>query len=161
MPEPVTLSLSLASGFARLVLSHVEREYPNKLDHVLLSGTDVQAPRALHPVFFGSFDWHSCVHGYWLLSTLLRQFPDLPEKAAIHALFERQFRQNKISTEVLYLCAPGRAGFERPYGWAWLLMLSAELARPASPDAARAGRMLQPLADAVVMRYMEHFPKAT
>jgi hypothetical protein len=161
MSEPATLTLSLASGFARLVLSHVEREYPNKLDHVLLSGTDVQAPRALHPVFFGSLDWHSCVHGYWLLSTLMRRFPELPETPAIHALFERQFRQNKMSTEVLYLCAPGRAGFERPYGWAWLLMLAAELARPASPDAARAGRMLQPLADAVVMRLMEYLPKAT
>src|SRR5258705_637119 len=161
MPEAATLTLPLASNFARLVLSHVEREYPNKLDHVLLSATDVQGPRALHPVFFGSLDWHSCVHGYWLLSMVLRRFPDLPEKAAIHALFERQFRPNKMSTEVLYLCAPGRAGFERPYGWAWLLMLAAELARPASPDAARAGRMLQPLADAVVMRLMEYLPKAT
>src|SRR5712675_2376266 len=107
MSAPATLTLPLASGFARLVLSHVEREYPNKLDHVLLSGTDVQAPRALHPVFFGSLDWHSCVHGYWLLATLMRRFPDLPETPAINALFERQFRQNKMSTEVLYLCAPG------------------------------------------------------
>jgi hypothetical protein len=161
LPGDATLTLALASKFSRLVLSHVEREYPNKLDHVLTSAADVQGPRALHPVFFGSFDWHSCVHGHWLLATLLRRFPDLPESAAIHALFERQFRQNKVAAEVAYLSAPGRAGFERPYGWAWLLMLAAELARPASPDAARAGRMLQPLADAFVARFMEFLPKAT
>jgi hypothetical protein len=156
-----TLSVALASKLARIALAHVEREYPSKLDHVLTSATDVQGPRALHAVFYGSFDWHSCVHGYWLLATLLRRFPDFPEAAAIHILFERQFRQNKVAAEVAYLSAPGRAGFERPYGWAWLLMLSAELARPASPDAARAGRMLQPLADAIVARFTEFLPKAT
>jgi hypothetical protein len=156
-----TLTLAVASNFSRLVLSHVEREYPNKLDHVLSSAADVQGPRALHPIFYGSFDWHSCVHGYWLLATVLRHFPDLPEAPAIYALWERQFRQNKVAAEASYLFPPGRGGFERPYGWAWLLMLSAELARPASPDAARAGRMLQPLADLFVMRFMEFLPKAT
>jgi hypothetical protein len=157
----VTLTPALASKFARLALAHVEREYPNKLDHVLNSAADVQSPRALHPVFFGSFDWHSCVHGYWLLATLLRRVPDLPEAQAIHALFERQFRHNRIAVEVAYLSAAGRIGFERPYGWAWLLMLASELARPASPDAARWGRALQPLADVFVGRFAEFLPKAT
>jgi hypothetical protein len=156
-----TLTFALASNFSRLVLSHVEREYPNRIEHVLASAADVQGPRALHPIFYGSYDWHSCVHGYWVLATLLRRFPELPEAPAIHALWERQFRQNKVAAEASYLFSPGRAGFERPYGWAWLLMLSAELARPASPDAARAGRMLQPLADVIVIRFMEFLPKAT
>ena len=156
-----TLTPAFAGKLARVALAHVEREYPNKLTHVLNGAGDVQGPRALHPLFFGSFDWHSCVHGYWLLATLLRRFPDLPEAAAVNGLFERQFRQPKVSAEVGYFLANGRAGFERPYGWAWLLMLAAELARSTSPDAARAGRMLQPLTDVIVGRFAEFLPKAT
>ena len=75
----LTLTPKLASIFARLALSHVEREYPNKLDHVLRGPADLRSPSDLHPIFYGSFDWHSCVHGYWLLATLLRIVPDLPE----------------------------------------------------------------------------------
>ena len=79
----VDLTPQLASRFAALALGHVTREYPNKLDHVLRGPDDVRGPRALHPIFYGSFDWHSCVHGYWLLCTLLRRFPELPEAARI------------------------------------------------------------------------------
>ncbi len=82
-----TLTRDLADGFASLALSHVSREYPNKLDHVLAGPEDVAGPRALHPVFFGSFDWHSCVHGFWLLTRALRRFPDLPSGPRIEALF--------------------------------------------------------------------------
>lgn len=155
-----TLTSTLASKLARIALGHVEREYPNKITHVLNAASDVQGPRALHPLFFGSFDWHSCVHGYWLLATLQRRFPEIPESSAINALFERQFRQPKVSAEVGYLLGNGRGGFERPYGWAWLLMLAAELARSTSPEAARAGRMLQPLTDLIVGRFAEFLPKA-
>lgn len=156
-----TLTPAFAGKIARVALAHVEREYPNKLTHLLNGPADVQGPRALHPLFFGSFDWHSCVHGYWLLATLLRRVPDLPEAPAINALFERQFRQPKVSAEVGYFLGNGHAGFERPYGWAWLLMLAAELARSTSPEAARAGRMLQPLTDLIVGRFAEFLPKAT
>ncbi|HEY2026535.1 MAG TPA: DUF2891 family protein, partial [Gemmatimonadaceae bacterium] len=123
----LTLTPRLASIFARVTLGHVEREYPNKLDHVLNSADDVSGPRDLHPIFFGSFDWHSCVHGYWLLATLLRLQPSVPEAPAIRALFDDAFTAEKVAAEVVYLARPSSRGFERPYGWGWLLKLQAEL----------------------------------
>jgi hypothetical protein len=154
----LTLTPKLASIFARLALSHVEREYPNKLDHVLRGQADLRAPRDLHPIFFGSFDWHSCVHGYWLLATLRRRCPDVAEAAAIPALFERQFTEANVAAEVEYLTQPMRGGFERPYGWAWLLMLAAELSRH---DDGSWSAALAPLTEAIVARFTEFLPKAT
>ncbi|HEY4305138.1 MAG TPA: DUF2891 domain-containing protein [Gemmatimonadaceae bacterium] len=128
----------LVSQFASLALAHVKREYPNKLDHVINGPEDVRSPRELHPIFYGSFDWHSNVHGYWLLATLLRLVPDLPEASRIRELFDEQFTAEKARGEIEYLLQPNRGGFERPYGWAWLLMLSAELRRhDVVPDAWR------------------------
>src|SRR3954463_3597509 len=176
MTNALTLTPALASGFARIALAHVEREFPHKLDHVLSGTDDIRGPRALHPVFYGSFDWHSCVHGYWLLAALLRVHPELPHPPETLApvgtpdrphppetlaLFDRQLRPNRVTGEVSYLAAPQRAGFERPYGWAWLLMLTAELARNPLPDAARWSRVLQPLADVFVARLHEYLGKAT
>src|SRR5260221_8486043 len=115
---------ALASKFARLALGHLTREYPNKLDHVMGSAADAQGPRALHPIFYGSFDWHSCVHGYWLLARLHRRFPDLPESARIRELMERHLTPDNVASEMAYLRQPLRSTFERPYGWAWLLMLA-------------------------------------
>src|SRR5436309_14089046 len=89
-----TMTPALASAFAGLALAHVTREYPNKLDHVMNDAGDVRTPRALHPIFYGSFDWHSCVHGYLLLARLHRRFPDLPEAVRIRALMERQVTQD-------------------------------------------------------------------
>ncbi|MDB4913443.1 MAG: hypothetical protein JWM95_1087 [Gemmatimonadetes bacterium] len=160
MPEH-TLTPEIASTFARLALSHVEREFPNKLDHVLGSDDDVRGPRALHPVFYGSFDWHSCVHGYWLLATLLRQFPRLPERSKIHALFDRQLTAEKVAGEIVYLVRPLTAGFERPYGWTWLLMLSAELARHSTVEAKAWRGALKPLASTFVSRFTAFLPNAT
>ena len=161
MKELHTLTPGLASSFARLALSHVEREYPHKLEHVASGPDDVRGPRALHPIFFGSFDWHSCVHGYWLLAALLRLHPDLPHTPEAHALFDRQLRPNRVTGEVSYLVGPLRTTFERPYGWAWLLMLTAELARNPLPDAARWARALQPLADVFVARLHDYLGKMT
>src|SRR6478735_7468628 len=126
---PHVLTPAIASRFAALALGHVIREYPNKMDHVLDGPEDVRGPRDLHPIFHGSFDWHSCVHGYWLLARLLRAYPDLPEAARIRALFEAQFTRENVAAELGYLERPSSRGFERPYGWAWLLMLAAELLR--------------------------------
>jgi hypothetical protein len=154
----LTLTPKLASIFARLALSHVEREYPNKLDHVLRGPADLRSPRDLHPVFFGSFDWHSCVHGYWLLATLRRRCPDIAEAAAIGGLFERQLTEEKIAAEVQYLEQPMRGGFERPYGWAWVLMLAAELSRH---DDGASSATVAPLSGAIVARFTEFLPKAT
>ena len=123
----LTLTPKLASIFARLALSHVEREYPTKLDHVLRGPADLRSPRDLHPLFFGSFDWHSCVHGYWTLATVLRRFPEIPGSAEIRALFDEAFTAERVEGEVEYLRRPASRGFERPYGWAWLLKLAEDL----------------------------------
>ncbi|MDB5448562.1 MAG: hypothetical protein JWQ97_3879 [Phenylobacterium sp.] len=157
MPSAPVLTRDLASRFARIALGHVEREFPNKLDQVLAGPQDLRAPRALHPIFFGSFDWHSCVHGYWLLASLARRWPAIPEARAIGALFERAFTAEKVEGECAYLRQPGARGFERPYGWAWLLKLQAELLAHADPRWARA---CQPLADMFVARFQDFLPRA-
>src|SRR5262249_14299841 len=115
----VSLTISTASTFARIALGHVGREYPHKLDHVLHGDLDLLSPRELHPIFFGSFDWHSCVHGYWLLAHLYRRFPDLPEAAEIRAVVDSRFTKDNVAGEVAYLERPSSGTFERPYGWAW------------------------------------------
>src|SRR4051794_31617388 len=112
---PDRLTPELASQFARIALGHVAREYPNKLDHVLSGPEDARGPRDLHPIFFGSFDWHSCVHGYWLLASVLRLQPHIPEAAAVRALFDDAFTAEKVAGEVAYLARPSSRGFERPY----------------------------------------------
>src|SRR3954462_10654281 len=133
----MTIDTASASKFASLALEHVQREYPNKLDHVLNGPDDLRSPSELHPIFFGSFDWHSNVHGYWLLATLRRTLPALPARARIEELFDAQVTVGKVAAEVAYLEQPNRGTFERPYGWAWLLMLAAELKRDPSQDGGR------------------------
>ena len=124
---PFTLTPGLAARFADIALGHVGREYPNKLDHVLDGPADARTPRELHPIFYGSFDWHSCVHGYWMLATLLRLFPDGEAAPRIAALFDEVFTPEKVEGELAYLQSPSSRGFERPYGWAWLLALQQAL----------------------------------
>ncbi len=150
------LTPALASAFARIALGHVAREYPNKLDHVLDGDADALGPRALHPIYFGSFDWHSCVHGYWTLATALRRHPEMPEAAAVHARLDAAFTAANVAGEVAYLDRPSSRGFERPYGWAWLLKLQAELERHDAPWAATH----RPLAGAFADRFKAFLPKA-
>jgi hypothetical protein len=147
------------SRFARIALGHVTREYPNKLDHVLRGPDDVRGPRALHPIFYGSFDWHSCVHSYWLLAHLCRRFPDLPEAPEIRALFDAHFTDENVAVETAYALA--HAGFERPYGWAWFLELAAELAPDDTDEGRRWSQTLAPLAAAFAKRFREFLPRAT
>ncbi|WP_379548306.1 DUF2891 domain-containing protein [Qipengyuania sp. DSG2-2] len=137
-----TLDQPLAARFARIALGHVGREYPHKLDHVMEGDGDVLSPRTLHPCFFGSYDWHSCVHGWWTLLTLRRRFPDMAEAAQIAALAEQTFTADNLATELAYAQRPASRGFERPYGWGWLLYLHHEAARHGEPWAAR----MEPLA---------------
>jgi hypothetical protein len=153
--------LSVADKFADLALEHVQREYPNKLDHVLNGEHDLRSPRALHPVFYGSFDWHSNVHGYWLLATLYRRVPSLPARDRIRALFDAQLTPANFQGEVAYLNEPMRSGFERPYGWAWLLMLAAELTRHKTAESRSWSVAIQPLASVFVQRFREFLPKAS
>ncbi|HEX3675051.1 MAG TPA: DUF2891 domain-containing protein [Rhizomicrobium sp.] len=154
------LTPDLASHFARTALGHVTREWPNKMDHVLTGPEDVKGPRELHPIFYGSFDWHSCAHSHWLLARLVRRFPDLPEAGAIRALLDDQFTPEKVAGEVAYLARPSARGFERPYGWAWALMLQGELIRHTSAEGKRWAAALKPLADAFVARFREFLPLA-
>jgi len=156
-----TLTKDLASHFARTALGHVTREYPNKLDHVLTGPEDVRGPRNLHPIFYGSFDWHSCVHGYWTLARCLRRFPDIAEAGDIRALFDEQFTEEKVAGEVEYLARPSARGFERPYGWAWALKLQSELLLHQNADGGRWSRAMQPLADAFVRRFHDFLPLST
>lgn len=161
MPQQTLATATLASQLAAIALGHVRREYPNKLDHVLSGPTDLGSPRALHPVFFGSFDWHSCVHAYWMLARLLRQSPTFPEADAIRALFTAAFNPDNVAGECAYLARPMSRGFERPYGWAWLLMLAAELRRHPGEQAETWSVALQPLAQGFAQRFLAHLPKAT
>ncbi len=156
-----TLTPDLASRFARTALGHVAREWPNKLDHTMSGPDDVRAPRSLHPVFYGSFDWHSCVHGYWLLARLVRRFPQLPEAPRIHVLFDEHFAHDKIAAEIAYLERPQSRGFERPYGWAWALMLTGELARHDGEDGRRWFESMRSLGDVFVRRFQDFLPLAT
>ncbi|WP_439546800.1 DUF2891 domain-containing protein [Sandarakinorhabdus sp.] len=151
------LDEALAARMAGIALGHVTREYPHKLDHVLSGDADAQTPRALHPIFFGSFDWHSCVHGWWLLMTLLHRFPGHAHAADTLTLTTTSFTPEKVAAECAYLARPESAGFERPYGWAWLLMLHAEMARENSPFAA----VLAPLAEDFAARWRAHLPLLT
>jgi len=157
----MTLTDALASRFARTALGHVGREWPNKLDHVMAGPGDVQGPRALHPIFFGSFDWHSCVHTYWLLARLYRRVPQLAERKAIRALFDERLTTDNVAAEVAYLARPEARGFERPYGWAWALMLASELARHQSGEGKRWSGEVQPLAQIFVQRFEAWLPLAT
>ncbi len=154
------LDAGRAAHFARIALGHVTREYPHKLDHVMAGAADVRSPQALHPLFYGSFDWHSCVHGHWLLARVARTFPDLPESEEIRALFERQFTGAKVAGEVAYLADPSSRTFERPYGWAWLLKLAGELAKWDDPAGRRWAQTLAPLAEAFVQRFLTYLPLA-
>ena len=152
------LDAETAGRLARIVLGHVEREYPHKLDHVLDGPDDARTPARLHPAFHGSFDWHSCVHGHWMLARLRRRFPQLAEAEAIGALLDRRLTRANVAAELAYLERPASRGFERPYGWAWLLKLQAELTL--QPETGWA-RTLTPLADAFAARLMSYLPKLT
>ena len=143
--------------FASIALDHVTREYPHKLDQVLEGPEDLLSPRELHPIFFGSFDWHSCVHGYWLLLRTLRLYPDMASSVRIRTLADEMLAPGKVAGELAYLDRAYTGGFERPYGWAWLLMLHAEAQRH---EAAWADD-LAPLAAAFAERFRTYLPKLT
>jgi hypothetical protein len=157
--KALKLSRQEASAFARLALKGIKREYPNKPGHVLNSAADIRAPRALHPAFYGSFDWHSSVHGHWMLVRLLRRFPDLAEARQIRAVLAEHLTARNLQAEADYFAGPNRRSFERTYGWAWLLKLAEELHTWDDADARQWSQNLRPLADVVVARYLAFLPK--
>ena len=134
--------------FANLALACVHKEYPNKISHAMTSDRDVQPPRKLTPAFYGCYDWHSSVHGHWLLARLARMNPDQPVAAKAKAALAQSLTAKNVAAEVVYIKGEGRATFERPYGLAWLLQLGAELREWDAPEAKEWARNLEPLESA-------------
>ncbi len=161
-PAPAQeLDATFAERFGALALDCVHREYPNKIAHVLQGDADVKPPRELTPAFYGCYDWHSAVHGHWLLARLARSFPDLEIAGRARAALERSLTADHIAAEVRYFEGEGRTSFERPYGLAWLLQLAAELREWHDPDAERWRQALEPLERAAAERLREWMPKLT
>ncbi|MEO0731979.1 MAG: DUF2891 domain-containing protein [Bacteroidota bacterium] len=137
----------------------MQQEYPNKLGQTLGGDADLGSPAALHPAFYGCFDWHSAVHGHWSLVALLRQFPDLKRAAEARQILATNLSANNIEAEVAYFNGPHNKSYERTYGWAWLLKLHEELLVWEDPLADSLLANLQPLTDLIATRYEEFLPK--
>ncbi|HEV3385525.1 MAG TPA: DUF2891 domain-containing protein [Gemmata sp.] len=150
-----------ASDFAKLALRGARKEFPNKPGDVLTSSLDVKSPKAAHPAFYGCFDWHSSVHGHWMLASLLRQFPDLPEAKEIRSVLAENLTAENLKTEAAHFTHPEAKSFERPYGWTWLLKLAQELHQWDDADARKWSANLRPLEEVIANRYIEYFPKQT
>jgi len=148
-----------AARFADLALACAHKEYPNKIAHVLNGDADVKPPRELTPAFYGCYDWHSSVHGHWLLARLARLFPDAPFAPRARAALAGSLTDANIAAEARYLAAPGRTSFERPYGLAWLLQLAAELREWQDPQAQQWAAALRPLESAAAARLADWLPK--
>ncbi|MEH8019758.1 DUF2891 domain-containing protein [Rheinheimera metallidurans] len=160
--EPNTshhLTLAEANKLIALPLHCVETPYPYKTGQVLSSAADLKEPSVLHPIFYGCFDWHSAAHGYWSMVSLLRQFPELAEAEQVKAVLKRNLTVEKVAQEVEFFGKDINASFERTYGWAWLLKLSAELRTWQDPLAVELAENLQPLADLIVTRYQAFLPR--
>ncbi len=148
-----------AGRFAKLALTCLHKEYPNRIGHTLNSDADVAPPRKLTPTFYGCYDWHSSVHGHWLLVRLIRTFPDADFVPPARAALRQSLATENIAQEAAYLRGEGRASFERPYGLAWLLQLAAELREWDDPQAKEMAANLQPLEQAAVERLTAWLPK--
>src|SRR6201998_3723925 len=148
-----------AQRFANLALACVPKEYPNHISHTLNSDADAAPPRKLTPAFYGCYDWHSSVHGHWLLVRLVRTFPDAPFVAAAREALRQSLTADNIAQEAAYLRGQGRASFERPYGLAWLLQLVAELKEWDDPQARELAANLRPLEQVVLGRLNAWLPK--
>jgi hypothetical protein len=158
-PSTKEFDTSAAERFAKLALACVHKEYPNKISHVLNSDADVAPPRKLTPAFCGCYDWHSSVHGHWLLVRLLRTFPDASFAKAAREALKTSLTAENLKREAMYLRGGGRASFERPYGLVWLLQLCAELREWDDPQAREMLANLKPLEDAAVERLRTWLPK--
>ncbi|HEY1270522.1 MAG TPA: DUF2891 domain-containing protein [Terriglobales bacterium] len=158
-PAAASFEKSAAERFANLALACVHKEYPNKISHNLNSDADVAPPRNLTPAFFGCYDWHSSVHGHWLLARLVRTYPDAPFASSAREALRQSLTAENIAREATYLRAEGRASFERPYGLAWLLQLAAELREWNDPQAREMAANLRPLETAAVERLSAWLPK--
>ncbi|MAO68965.1 MULTISPECIES: DUF2891 domain-containing protein [Idiomarina] len=153
------LTLSEANKLVELPLHCVETPYPYKTGAVLGSAAHLKEPSVLHPVFYGCFDWHSAVHGYWSMVTLLQQYPELEQADKVRAVLKRNLTAENVAREVDFFSKDINDSFERTYGWAWLLKLSDELRSWEDPMAKELAANLQPLADLIVERYINFLPR--
>lgn len=157
------LTEEIALRLSQLPLHCIEQEFPNKTSHAADSITDARLlPSELHPAFYGCFDWHSSVHGHWMLVRLLKLFPDLKNKDSVIALLDRSFQSGKMQEEAAYFTRyqVGKL-FERTYGWAWLLKLDEELQTWDNPKAGQWHKALQPLTQQIVQLWKDYLPKQT
>lgn len=157
----MAFTLEQANQFAKLALKGILKEYPNKPADVLNGDDDVRKPRIVHPAFYGCYDWHSAVHGHWMLIRLLKHFPKMPLQHDIRTALAINLTAKNLEVEALYFSRPNAKSFERPYGWSWLLKLSEELHTWNDPQGQEWATNLKPVTDAIVRRYLEYFPKQT
>jgi hypothetical protein len=150
-----------ADHWASLALACVRQEFPNKLDHVLGGAEEARTPKVLHPAFYGCFDWHSSVHGHWMLVKLLREHPAMARAADIRRLLDEHLCPERMAAELAYLQPSHHRSFERTYGWAWLLKLAAEVESWEEPQAATWRAALRPLAGDVAHRFQAYLAKLT
>lgn len=153
------LDYATMDKFAALPLHCIETEYPYKLGQVISSDSDLKSPEDLHPIFYGCFDWHSSVHGHWLLAKAIQKFPNTDLSGKAIALFDKQFTAEKVAAELAYFDTPLNQSFERTYGWAWLLKLHAELTQLEADKTHQWSAKLKPLTDHIVKAYTEFLPK--
>ena len=159
VPELPPLTAASASNFAQLTLKCVQKKYPNQPALILKAPEDVLPPEKAHPAFYGCYDWHSAVHGHWMLARLLRLFPALPEASQIKKALTENLSPKNISVEAAYFNRPDTKAFERTYGWAWTLKLAEELRLGTSPEAQAWMANVKPLADTLAARYLDFLPK--
>lgn len=161
-PAAATAAAPDLAPFVQLALDCADREYPNKIGHTMRSDADLGAPRDLHPAFFGCFDWHSSVHGHWLLARYARTSPGASLAGAARDVLDRHLTPERLAAETAYFDSSERGSWERPYGLAWLLQLAAELrtwAAEGDADAARWAEAIRPLENVCVARLETWLPK--
>ncbi len=156
--EPI-FTLTEANKLIEMPLHCVGIEYPNKPGETLESKADLVEPVSVHPIFYGCFDWHSAVHGYWSMVSLLQQFPEMNRAEEVRNILKKKITSENVAIEVAFFEKPINKSFERTYGWAWLLKLSEELHNWDDPLAQELAKTLQPLTEIIVLRFKEFLPK--
>ena len=157
--SPIRLSEQQAKGIFQLPIHCLEVEYPNKLGQVLGSDKDLKSPKQLRPIFYGCFDWHSSVHGYWSIVELMQKYPSMDADGKIRAILNQHITPENMAVEMAFFNDANNKSFERTYGWAWLFKLQESLAKWQDVDAQRWKTNLQPLVDLLIARYKEYLPK--
>jgi hypothetical protein len=153
------MTMEQAQGFVKLALAGIDREFPNKTGHVTTGPDDLKSPRAMHPVFYGHFDWHSSVHGHWMLVRLLKRFPTAPFAGEVREILKRRLTRDGLTAEAAYFGATENRSFERMYGWAWALRLALELRTWDDPDGREWATNFAPLENKITALAKDYLPK--